>query len=193
MKNASVVNQQGWSGYQKRIKHRFYYLVAWNTLSLASLIACVGLLCMEYFACLLVFCAFLLMLWHSAYNSLRLDQAYICQLKGSSLVQVMACRLFSTKPLTNPFMTKLVWSLGSIFSKIWTIIKILSRQNAFKKCCLKNVRLFSQASIFNQICSIVVIQLLMNQFHNVSTMLEWPLVIWQNLARVGRNRSRNRT
>ena len=37
-------------------------------------------------------------------NSLRLSDAYMCQETRLSLLQIMACRLFSTKPLSEPML-----------------------------------------------------------------------------------------
>ena len=43
--------------------------------------------------------------WHNGiFNSLRLNDAYIHQLNIPKLVQIMACRLFSTKPFSEPML-----------------------------------------------------------------------------------------
>ena len=56
-------------------------------------------------------------------NSLRLSDSYMHQWTRPSLVQIMACRLFGTKPLSEPMLTKL--SFGHLRNKIqWNFITI---------------------------------------------------------------------
>ena len=46
----------------------------------------------------------LLLTWQSCINSSSPSAAYMCQWTGSSLAQVMACHLFSAKPLPEPML-----------------------------------------------------------------------------------------
>ena len=50
------------------------------------------------------------------FNSLRQSDAYMHQWTRPSLVQIMACRLVSTKPLSEPIL--LISNLGTNFSQI---------------------------------------------------------------------------
>ena len=71
---------------------------------------------------------------HSQTNSSPPGAAYNCQWTGSSLVQVMACFLLGTKPLSEPLLA--YFQLNSwehIFSEIWIWILKFS----FKKMLLK--------------------------------------------------------
>ena len=49
------------------------------------------------------------------------------------LVQIMACRLFGAKPLSEPMLELLTWPVGKNFIEIW--IKILAF--SFTKMCFK--------------------------------------------------------
>ena len=63
--------------------------------------------------------------FRSSLNSSPLSATYMCQWIGSALVQIMACRLFSAKPLSKPMLGYCQFGpLGTNFSEI--LIKILN-------------------------------------------------------------------
>ena len=74
--------------------------------------------------------------WHNGiFNSLRLNDVYMHQLNIPKLVQIMACRLFSAKPLSEPMLrysqldpTEHIFQLNFIWnSKVFIMhLKILS-------------------------------------------------------------------
>ena len=68
----------------------------------------------------------ILWLLENIFNSSPPSAAYMRQWTGSSLVQVMACRLFGAAPLSEPILAycQLDSSLGTYFSEI--LIRILS-------------------------------------------------------------------
>ena len=67
-------------------------------------------------------------LWQ-LFNSFPLSAAYMLQGIGSALVQIMACRLFCTKPLSKPTLGYYKLDVSEILVKNWTF--------SFKKMCLK--------------------------------------------------------
>ena len=71
-------------------------------------------------------------------NSLRLTHAYLHHWSGSSLVQVMACCLFGTKPL-SPANDELfsIWHLWTNFSDIGIKIKFSSHEMSLKMSSVK--------------------------------------------------------
>ena len=71
-------------------------------------------------------------------NSLRPSDAYMRQGTGSALVQVIACRLYDTKPLSEPMLA--YCQLGTNFSEIWMGILsgIFNQENAFEIVVCQN-------------------------------------------------------
>ena len=81
-------------------------------------------------------------LTHLIYSSPR-SAAYMCQWIWSTLVQVMACRLFGAKPLSEPMLAYCqldIWEQISLKSSL-KFIYFHSRK-CDSKCCLPNWQLF---------------------------------------------------
>ena len=68
-------------------------------------------------------------------NSLRPRGAYMRQETRSSLLQIMACRLFGAKPLSEPILEIFIGLLEANFSEILIVIHIFS----FMKMRLKKI------------------------------------------------------
>ena len=71
-----------------------------------------------------------------SFNSSPPSVPCMCRWTGSSLIQVMACRLFSTKPLPEPMLTfSQLDPLEQSSVKFESKHKIFIDQNAFEKVC----------------------------------------------------------
>ena len=75
-------------------------------------------------------------------NSLRPSDAYMRRWTGSSLVQIMACRLFGAKPLSEPMLEYCNWDLGPNFSEILIGIQPFSFKKLHLKTSSAKLRLF---------------------------------------------------
>ena len=84
------------------------------------------------------------------FNILRLSDAYIYWLTGSTLVKVMVCHLYDIKPLPEPVLTYCHLDPNRLnrFSEIWnTIENFLLEKKIIWKCCLSNGGHFVLASM----------------------------------------------
>ena len=76
------------------------------------------------------------------FDILRPGYAYMCYWTGPSLVQVMACRLFGTKPLHEPYVALLsgvldLWDRNKIFEWWWSVpLSSASLYESFFLFCL---------------------------------------------------------
>ena len=77
-------------------------------------------------------------------NSSHPSTAYMCQWTVPALVQVMACHLFSAKPLPEPVLTFVNWSLRNKLQ--WNLnrnTKLFIQENAFENVVCKMAAILS--------------------------------------------------
>ena len=85
-------------------------------------------------------------------NSLRLSDAYERQWNKPSLVQIMACRLFGAKPLSEPVLTCCQLEPKEFYLvKFWSKIKHFHSRQCVSISRLQNVRHIFSASMCSHI------------------------------------------
>ena len=74
----------------------------------------------------------------SGVNSLRLNDAYMREFSIPTLLQIMACRLFITKPLYEPMLPYCKWNLILFSVKFCLKFKSFHSRKCHWKYCLQN-------------------------------------------------------
>ena len=69
-------------------------------------------------------------------NSMRHSDVYLHQQSKPLLVQIMACCLFSAKPLSEPMLVILIWPIGINFTEILIKIQCFHSRKWIRQCCL---------------------------------------------------------
>ena len=114
-------------------------------------------------------------------NSLRPGDAYMHLWTASSLVQVMACRLFSAKPLPEPMQT-VSWILRNKLQQNFNQNSyIFIEENVFESVVYKTSAILSQPEWVNQLHSKLECFYSKKLIYNCLTILsfgQWVCPLW---------------
>ena len=109
--------------------------------------------------------------WTTAFNSLRLSDACMRHQPSPSFVQVMACRLIGTKPLSEPMLYLIVNCTirNKRQSNCIKISKIFIQENGFENVVWKMLSILSLSQCVNAIIDDKEVNLTIFLFHCIIT------------------------